>query len=112
MDVNITMHVNDNIYYRSVPGIMCALTLTSHMGTYMYLGKNCYRSCYIDPLKCTYPGVGPRYTTLMTRGGTYLLGNGDAKVLLDARNQWLLTGRVQHPLLDGRLEARTRVNEH
>ena len=43
---------------------------------------------YIDLLKCTYPGMGACpglwYTTLMIRGGTYLLGDGDTKVLLDA----------------------------
>ena len=42
----------------------------------------------------------------------YLLSDLDTKVLLYASYQWLLTGGVQHPFLDGRLEARARVNEY
>ena len=42
----------------------------------------------------------------------YLLSDLDTEVLLNACNQWLLAGGVEHPLLNGRLEARARVNEY
>ena len=43
---------------------------------------------------------------------TDLLNDSNVEVALDHSDEGLLAGGIQHPLLNGGLEARTGVNEH